>query len=89
MYQPKYIITNRILKNIGQIEASKEVIENAPLVPTYEKQFQNDAFAKAIHHGTHIEGNELNLSLYLDIKTCEYFKRKYSAVDLSSVCSSI
>ena len=61
MYSPKYTITNRILKNIGVIEASKEVIENAPLVPTYEKQFQNDAFAKAIHHGTHIEGNELNL----------------------------
>lgn len=61
MYLPKYTITNTILKNIGQVEASKEVIENAPLVPTYEKQFQNEAFAKTIHHGTHIEGNELNL----------------------------
>ncbi len=61
MYSPKYIISNKILKNIGQLEACKEVIENAPLVPSYEKQFQNDAFAKAIHHGTHIEGNELNL----------------------------
>lgn len=61
MYSPKYNITNKILKNIGVIEASKEVIENAPLVPSYEKQFQNDAFARTIHHGTHIEGNELNL----------------------------
>lgn len=61
MYQPKYIITNKILKNIGVIEASKEVIENAPLVPSYEKQFQTDAIARTIHHGTHIEGNELNL----------------------------
>lgn len=61
MYQPKYIISNKILKNVGQVEASKEVIENAPLVPSYEKQFQNDAIAKTIHHGTHIEGNELNL----------------------------
>lgn len=61
MYSPKYIITNRILKNIGVIEASKEVIENAPLVPSYEKQFQTDAIARTIHHGTHIEGNELNL----------------------------
>lgn len=61
MYSPKYIISNKILKNIGQLEASKEVIENAPLVPSYEKQFQNDAIAKTIHHGTHIEGNELNL----------------------------
>lgn len=61
MYSPRYIISNKILKNIGQVEASKEVIENAPLVPSYEKQFQNDAIAKTIHHGTHIEGNELNL----------------------------
>jgi len=61
MYQPKYIITNRILKNIGEIEASKEVIENAPLVPTFEKQFQSDAIVRTIHHGTHIEGNDLTL----------------------------
>lgn len=61
MYSPKYSITNKILKNIGVVEASKEVIENAPLVPSYEKQFQTDAIARTIHHGTHIEGNELNL----------------------------
>ena len=61
MYSPRYQISNKILKNIGVIEASKEVIENAPLVPTYEKQFQSDAIARTIHHGTHIEGNELNL----------------------------
>lgn len=61
MYSPKYIITNKILKNIGVVEASREVIENAPLVPSYEKQFQNEAMARTIHHGTHIEGNELNL----------------------------
>lgn len=61
MYLPKFQISNIILKNIGQIEASKEVIENAPLVPSFEKQFQNDAIARTIHHGTHIEGNELNL----------------------------
>jgi len=43
------------------IEASKEVIENAPLVPYYEKQFKTEAIAKAVHHGTHIEGNDLTL----------------------------
>ncbi len=61
MYSPRFQITNKILKNIGAVEASKEVIENAPLVPSYEKQFQTDAIARTIHHGTHIEGNELNL----------------------------
>jgi Fic family protein len=62
MYAPKYLITNRILKNIGSIEASKEVIENAPLVPSFEKQFQSDATLRTIHHGTHIEGNDLTMT---------------------------
>ncbi len=61
MYAPKYLISNKILKNIGSIEASKEVIENAPLVPSFEKQFQSDAALRTIHHGTHIEGNDLTL----------------------------
>lgn len=61
MYTPKYTITNKILNNIGKIEAAKEVIENAPLVPSFEKQFQSDAMVRTVHHGTHIEGNDLSL----------------------------
>lgn len=61
MYSPKYTISNKVLKNIGSIEASKEIIENAPLVPSFEKQFQSDAIVRTIHHGTHIEGNDLTL----------------------------
>jgi len=61
MYSPKYQITNKTLKSIGVVEACKEVIENAPLVPSFEKQFQTDAMTRTIHHGTHIEGNDLTL----------------------------
>jgi Fic family protein len=61
MLSPKFTITNKILKDVGVIEASKEIIENAPLVPYYEKQFQSDAVARTVHHGTHIEGNDLSL----------------------------
>jgi len=61
MYSPKFIITNKILKNIGVIEASREVINHAPLLPFYEKQFRQDALVRTVHYGTHIEGNELNL----------------------------
>ena len=61
MYSPKYVISNRVLKNIGSIEASREVVANAPLVPSFEKQFQSDAMVRTIHHGTHIEGNDLTL----------------------------
>ena len=62
MYQPKFTITNKILKNIGIIEAAKEVIDHAPLLPYYEKQFRDNALVRAVHYGTHIEGNELNLN---------------------------
>lgn len=62
MYSPKFTITNKILKNIGSIEASKEIIDKAPLLPYYERQFQTDAMVRTVHFGTHIEGNELNLT---------------------------
>lgn len=62
MYSPKFSITNKILKNIGIIEAAREVIINAPLVPAYEKKFREEAIVRTVHHGTHIEGNELNIS---------------------------
>lgn len=59
MYFPKYQISNQILKSIGVIEAAKEIIESAPLVPSFEKQFQSDAIVRTVYHGTHIEGNDL------------------------------
>ncbi len=43
MYTPRYTISNSILRHIGTIEASREVIDHAPLLPFYEKQFQKDA----------------------------------------------
>lgn len=62
MYSPKFTISNEILKNTGIIEAAKEVIDHAPLLPYYEKQFRDNALIRTVHYGTHIEGNELNLS---------------------------
>jgi len=61
MYTPKFSINNKILKNIGVIEACKEIIDHAPLLPYYEKAFQTDAMVRSVHHGTHIEGNELDM----------------------------
>lgn len=60
MYHPKFTITNKILTEIGRIEAAKEIIENAPLVPAYEAKFRQEAIIRTVHHGTHIEGNELD-----------------------------
>lgn len=62
MYSPTYTISNKILKHIGTIEAAKEIIENAPLVPAWEAKFREEAIVRTVHHGTHIEGNELNFT---------------------------
>lgn len=61
MYRPKYTISNKILKSIGVIEAAREVVEHAPLIPSFEKQFLTDAIERTVYHGTHIEGNDLSL----------------------------
>lgn len=61
MYLPKYIISNEILKNVATIDACREVIENAPIIPAYEKKFREEALIRTVHHGTHIEGNDLSL----------------------------
>ena len=66
-YIPKYQITNNILKNVGSIDSAREVITHAPLVPAWEKRFRAEARAKIIHHGTHLEGNDLNLNEVEDI----------------------
>lgn len=62
MYVPKYTITTGVLKNVGLVEAAKEVIENAPLVPAWEAKFRSDAKLRAAHYGTVLEGNDLTLS---------------------------
>ena len=59
MYSSKFSITNKILKYIGRIEAARDYIENAPLVPAYEAKFRQEAILRTVHHGTHIEGNLL------------------------------
>jgi Fic family protein len=60
MFIPKYTITNSILKNVGRIDASREVIMNAPLVPAWEAKFRKEAMERTVHHGTHLEGNPLD-----------------------------
>src|SRR3990167_4072888 len=60
MYAPKFTINSKILKYIGRIEVSKEIIESAPLVPAYEAKFRQEAIIRTVNHGTHIEGNPLD-----------------------------
>jgi len=67
MFVPKYTITNKILKDIGIVEASKEVIMHAPLVPAWEAKFRREAMERTVHHGTHLEGNALSSEEVKDV----------------------
>lgn len=60
MFIPKYSITNKILKDVGIVEAAKEIIINAPLIPAWEAKFRKEAMERTVHHGTHLEGNPLS-----------------------------
>jgi len=62
MFQPKFSITAKILNNISQIEASKAIIDASPIIPAYEKQFQQDAVVRTVHYGTKLEGNDLSFN---------------------------
>lgn len=59
MYIPRFEITSKILTSVGIIEACKEVIENAPLIPAYEKKFKDEVAARTVYHATRLEGGEL------------------------------
>ncbi len=60
MFVTKYTITNSILRHIGIIDASREVINHAPLIPAWEAKFRKDAMERFVHHGTRLEGNALS-----------------------------
>ncbi|MBU1088575.1 Fic family protein [Patescibacteria group bacterium] len=60
MFTPVFTITNQVLKNIGNLESAKALIDEAPLIPAYEKQFKQDAIIRTVHYGTRIEGNDLS-----------------------------
>ena len=49
MYTPDYKISNKILKSIGIIEAAREVILNAPMLPYYEKKFREEAIVRTVN----------------------------------------
>ncbi|MBI2596486.1 Fic family protein [Candidatus Daviesbacteria bacterium] len=60
MFIAKYTITNSILKNVGVIDAAREIVANAPLIPAWEAKFRKEAMERTVHHGTHLEGNNLS-----------------------------
>jgi len=60
-FKPKYTITDKILNNISQIMAGREVVEHSKLIPKWELKLKKEARVHNAHSSTSIEGNKLTL----------------------------
>ena len=67
MFTAKYTISNKILKNIGVIDASREVIASMPLIPGWEVKLKKEAMERTIHHSVRLDGNPLSMEDIKDI----------------------
>lgn len=66
-YFPQFTITNEILSSIVKVEVARDLITNSPLVPYWERQFQNQAVVRTVFHSTALEGNKLTYAQTEDI----------------------
>src|SRR5690606_31295478 len=57
----KYTISDKIVRQLTEIAASREIIERAKLIPKWELSLRKEALIHAAHSSTHIEGNQLTL----------------------------
>lgn len=60
-YKPIFQVTPSIIKNLGKIEASKEIVETSVIPIALEEFFRKEASTQATHYSTKIEGNRLTL----------------------------
>ncbi len=67
MFTAKYTITNRILKSIGMIDASREMVESMPLIPGWEIRLKKEALEKTVHQSISLDGNPLSMEDVKDI----------------------
>ena len=67
MFNPVFTITNKTLMYISKIEASEDLIRHAPILPLWEKEFREEAIVRAVYHGTHLEGNMLEMGEAKDV----------------------
>jgi len=61
MFDPKYILSNKIVTMLTSIAESKAIIERAKLLPKNEIRLRRQAMIRMTHSSTEIEGNILNL----------------------------
>lgn len=60
-FTPNFKYTTKIVNNLTEIAAAREIILNAAILPRGEIKLRKEAILKMAHHSTSIEGNPLSL----------------------------
>ncbi|MFA5248548.1 MAG: Fic family protein [Patescibacteria group bacterium] len=61
MFNPKYKITDSIVKRLTEIAEAKAIIERAKILPQQELKLRRQAIIRMTHSSTAIEGNRLSI----------------------------
>jgi Fic family protein len=61
MFKPRFRHTNKIVRLLTRISATREVILNSPLIPRWEVALRQEAIIHSAHSSTSIEENRLSL----------------------------
>lgn len=62
MFDPKYKLTEKILRDLTAIAEAKGFIDRAKILPQQELRLRRQAIIRMTHHSTEIEGNCLNMN---------------------------
>ncbi len=77
MFNPKYKLTDKILRDLTAIAEAKGIIDRAKILPQQEIKLRRQAIIRMTHHSTEIEGNQLNMGQVEAL----YAKKKIDAPD--------
>jgi len=67
MFKPNFRYTHKIVSNLTQISAARELILSSPLVPKWEVALRREAIIRSAHSSTSIEGNRLSFEQVSDL----------------------
>lgn len=71
MFNPKYKLTDKILRDLTAIAEAKGVIDRAKILPKHELRLRRQAIIRMTHHSTEIEyiaSPSIGIKIYPGIK---------------------
>jgi len=67
MFKPNFRYTDKIVGDLTQIAAARELVLNSPFIPKWEVSLRREAIIRSAHSSTAIEGNRLSFEQVSDL----------------------